>query len=126
MINDLAFGEIAAIIIFFIGVYGVVARRNIIKTVISIGIMETAVILYFISDSININKAPILDDTRIVDNIADPVPQALMITAIVIGIGITAVALTMFINLYHKYGTTNWKKAKLARDTKTNDDLHSN
>jgi multicomponent Na+:H+ antiporter subunit C len=41
---------------------------------------------------------------------ANPLPQALMITVIVIGISVTAVALTMFINLYHKYGTTNWSK----------------
>ncbi len=39
-----------------------------------------------------------------------------MITAIVIGVGITAVSLTMFINLYHKYGTTNWEKAKRMRE----------
>jgi len=42
----------------------------------------------------------------------------LMITAIVIGVGVTAVALTMFINLYHKYGTTNWEKAREARDNR--------
>ena len=35
---------------------------------------------------------------------ADPVPQALMITAIVIGAAVTAVGLMMFIALYHRYG----------------------
>jgi len=112
------FGEIAAIIIFFVGVYGVVARRNIVKSVISFGVMEMGVILFFLSSGEGSLKAPILSDTSEIAGIADPIPQALMITAIVIGVGVTAVALTMFINLYHKFGTTNWEKAREARDKK--------
>ncbi|MEX1377023.1 MAG: cation:proton antiporter subunit C [Eubacteriales bacterium] len=115
-LGNFSFGEIAAIIIFFIGVYGIIARRNIVKTVISLGIMETAIILFFVASSNAYEKAPILNDTIDSANIADPIPQALMITAIVIGVGVTAIALTMFINLYHKYGTTNWEKAKIVRD----------
>ena len=105
-------GEIAAIIIFFIGVYGVIARRNIIKTVMSLGIMEAAVILFFLANgAIGAERAPI----SAAGISADPIPHALMITAIVIGVGVTAVALTMFISLYHRYGTTNWTKAQKAR-----------
>lgn len=114
--KNLAIGEIAAIIIFFIGIYGIVARRNILKTVICIGIMDTAIILYFVSSKVAFSKAPIVADTINSGHIADPIPQALMITAIVIGVGVTAVALTMFINLYHKFGTTNWEKARDLRD----------
>ncbi len=116
MFSDFTFGEITAIIIFFIGIYGIIARRNIVKTVLSFGIMEMGVILFFLSSGANAEKAPILADTSASASVADPIPQALMITAIVIGVGVTAVALTMFINLYHKYGTTNWQKAKGARD----------
>lgn len=107
------YGEIGAIVIFFIGVYGVIARRNITKTVISIGIMEAAIILFFVATGgAGSSSAPIYSDTTA----ADAVPQALMITAIVIGIAVTAVALTMFIYLYHKYGTTNWEKARKMRE----------
>ena len=110
---NFSLGEIAAIIIFFIGVYGVVARRNIVKSVLSIGIMEAAAILFFLSaGGEGAERAPIMGPGVA----ADPIPQALMITAIVIGVGVTAVALTMFINLYHKYGTTNWEKAKNVRE----------
>lgn len=116
MFENVSIGEIAAIIIFFIGVYGVIARRNIVKTVICLGIMESGIILYFLSSNTYYDKAPIGTDTAQIASIADPMPQALMITAIVIGVGITAVSLTMFINLYHKYGTTNWEKAKRMRE----------
>ena len=114
--QNYSIAEIAAIIIFLIGVYGIIARRNIVKSVISIGIIETAIILFFVSSNMDITKAPIGVDTLDSAYIADPMHQALMITAIVIGVGVTAIALTMFINLYHKYGTTNWKKARNLRD----------
>ena len=112
-------GEIGAIVIFFIGVYGVIARRNITKTVISLGIMEAAIILFFVSTGgQSASSAPIANGGGAAGPAsADAVPQALMITAIVIGIAVTAVALTMFIYLYHKYGTTNWEKARKMRNS---------
>lgn len=104
--------ENTAIVLFFIGVYGLCARRNIIKTIISLGIMSGGVILFFLS----INRTPesmppIFTDGNNAFVPADPLPQALVITAIVVGISVTAVALIMFIAMYHKYGTTNWQKA---------------
>jgi multicomponent Na+:H+ antiporter subunit C len=106
-------GEITAFIIFFIGAYGLMARRNIVKAIISIGIMETAIILFFLTINYKPQSNPPIGE--ITGNMADPLPQAMMITAIVIGIGITAVGLIMFIHLYHKYGTTNWEKARRKR-----------
>ncbi len=105
--------EICALLLFFIGLYGVIARRNIIKTILSIAIMEIGVILFFLSINYYKGANPPIGET--LTSSADPIPQALMITAIVIGIAVTAVAMSMFIGLYHKYGTTNWKKALEAR-----------
>jgi multicomponent Na+:H+ antiporter subunit C len=107
-------GETVSIILFFIGVYGIIARRNIVKTVISIGIMEVAAILLFVTINYSEDTVPPIG-VDLSANIADPIPQALMITAIVIGVGVTAVSLTMFITLYHKYGTTNWEKIMRKR-----------
>ena len=107
------YGELTAIILFFIGVFGVVSRRNILKTVISLGIMDVAAILFFIASAGKGSQAAPIPGSLAA---ADPIPQALMITAIVIGIAVTAVSLTMFINLYHKYGTTNWNRARKMRN----------
>ncbi len=112
-------GETVSIILFFIGVYGIIARRNIIKTVISIGIMEAAVILFFISLDFMAGKVPPIGDGT--PNMVDPLPQAIMITAIIIGITVTAVALTMIITLYHEYGSTNWEKVLKKRIEQEND-----
>ncbi len=105
--------EICALVLFFIGLFGLIARRNIIKTIIAVGIMEIGVILFFLSINYTMGANPPIGQT--LSNPSDPVPQALMITAIVIGIAVTAVSMSMFIGLYHKYGTTNWKKALEAR-----------
>jgi multicomponent Na+:H+ antiporter subunit C len=80
----------------------------------SLSIMQAAIILFFISMHAGVNTpAPIGTVFRIPP--ADPIPHALMITAVVIGISVTAVSLTMFITLYHKYGSTNWNKVKRKR-----------
>lgn len=102
-------GEHVAVLLFIIGVYGLLARRNIIKTVISLGIIQSAIILFFLTIHYEQGKLPPIGLVN-QGNAVDPIPQALMITAIVIGVSVTAVSLTMFISLYHHYGTTNWLK----------------
>ena len=110
-------GMIIAFILFFIGIYGLIARRNIIKAIIAFGIMESAIILYFLGAHHERNSIPPLLLKQIGEHavVADPLPQALMITSIVIGVSVTAVGLTMFISLYYHYGTTNWQKVALKR-----------
>jgi multicomponent Na+:H+ antiporter subunit C len=76
--------------------------------------MSGGVILFFLSINRTAESMPPIFDGEVVVP-ADPLPQALVITAIVIGISVTAVALVMFITLYHKYGTTNWLKAMKHR-----------
>lgn len=110
-------GMIIAFILFFISIYGLIARRNIIKAIIAFGIMESAIILYFLGAHHERNAAPPLLLKQITEGtiLADPLPQAMMITSIVIGVSVTAVGLTMFISLYYYYGTTNWLKVAMKR-----------
>lgn len=107
--------ELTAILLFFIGLYGLVARRSIIKTILSLWIMESAVILYFLTANHAPGAVPPIQPLPAGAVIADPLPQALTITAIVIGISVTAVSLSMLLYLYHKIGTSNWRKARDAR-----------
>lgn len=104
--------EISALLLFLIGIYGLLAHKNIVKSIIAINIMDVSVILFFLGINYKSDMKPPIG---MVENVADPVPQALMITAIVIGVAVTSVALTMFIALYHSYGTTNWDKAGKSR-----------
>lgn len=106
--------EGAGILLFIIGFYGILARRNIVKSILSLGVMEIGVIVFFLGINYSDGMRPPIGNEAIPP--ADPVPQALMITAIVIGVAVTAAALMMFIVLYHRYGTTNWNTAKKIRE----------
>lgn len=105
-------GSVVALALFLIGVYGLLARRNIMKTVMSFGVIQASIILFFLNTNYGEGALPPVGDAS---PMADPFPQALMITAIVIGVAVTAVGLTMFISLYHHYGTTNWRKVVIKR-----------
>ncbi|MCL2811693.1 MAG: cation:proton antiporter subunit C [Clostridia bacterium] len=107
--------EIAAIAVFFLGFYGLITSKNIIKSIVSIGLMEIAVVVFFLSlgfvDGI---RPPI--GLEMAGNVADPLPQALMLTAIIIGLTVTAINLTMLISLYRECKTTDWEIAKKLRN----------
>ena len=87
-------------------------RKNIVKTIMSICIAEVAIILFFLS--INYERGGVPPIGEAVVTPVDPFVQALMITAIVIGIAVTAFAISLFIGLYRRYGKTHWDKAKQA------------
>ncbi len=111
---DLINGENVSLALFMIGIYALASRRNIVKTIIALSITQAAIILFFLTINNGNDRVPPIG-RDIVLPVADPIPQALMITAIVVGISVTAVSLTMFISLYHKYGSTNWNKVKNKR-----------
>ncbi len=93
------------ICLFFItGISGLVFSDNIIKKVIALNLVNSAIVILFIySGSLSGILAPIILKGN--ENIVDPVPQALMLTAIVVGICITALALSLVYRLYYIYGT---------------------
>lgn len=106
---DLLTGEIVGILLFFIGLFGLMTKKTIVKTIMSMSIMESGIFLFYIT----INYAPdSVPPIGLSDQaaFADPVPSALMITAIVIGIGVTAIGLTMFMHYKQKHGITHWSR----------------
>ena len=99
------------ILLFFIGLYGLMTNKTIIKTIMSMSIMEAGIYLFYISINYAPNTVPPIGDLEGVAYV-DPVPSALMITAIVIGIGVTAIGLTMFMHYKQKHGITHWTRER--------------
>jgi multicomponent Na+:H+ antiporter subunit C len=94
------------LVLFSIGLYCVLRKRNLIKIIIGLGIIEYAVNLFFILVGYRMHgRAPILDKTQDVLGMVDPLPQALVLTAIVIGLATTALIVAIAIRIYEKYGT---------------------
>ncbi len=106
-------GENVSIILFFIGIAGIFSSRRMLKTIISVAIMEVSAVMFYLTMNATPQDVPPIivgEGIEEMAQVADPLPQALMITAIVIGVAVTAIALCMFINLYHLYGNSDWKQ----------------
>lgn len=104
---------ILGLILIIVGFWGLITRRNMIKMVISIGIAETGLQVAMIAIGfLNGRTAPILDAivTNPVKQVVDPVPQALVLTAIVIGVAVNALMLTFVIRIYQQKKTLDIKK----------------
>lgn len=105
------------VILMMIGFYGVLAKRNLIKKVISLGLFQTAIFLLFISMAVVDGAvAPIhaIDPTHsevVAHSVfegrsyVNPLPHVLILTAIVVSISVTAVALAIVILIKKAYGT---------------------
>jgi multisubunit Na+/H+ antiporter MnhC subunit len=108
---------ILATILFLIGLWGVLVKRNLIKIIIGLMIMEYAINLIFVLIGYrNGGMAPILskglsDNTLFVD----PLPQALVLTAIVIGLGTTALLVSIAVRIYERYNTFDVRKIRKLR-----------
>ncbi len=104
-------------ILFLVGLYGMVTRRNLIKIVISFTIMEFSIFLFFaLIGYIDQGYAPILSQNVPEQaTFVDPLPQAMVLTAIVIGLATSAMLLAIAIRLYKKYGTFNIRKINNLR-----------
>ena len=101
--------QTAAIGMFFIGFFGIISSRNIIKSLMFIAMTEAGVVLFFLSIGAAAGiLPPIAEHLNEYGNLADPLPSALMITAIVIGLSIMAIALTMLMTLLRRYRTADW------------------
>lgn len=104
------------LILFSIGVYCILVKRNLIKIIIGLGIVEYAVNLFFVLVGYRVQgRAPILDEKQVVQNMVDPLPQALVLTAIVIGLAVTALIVAIAVRIYEKYGTFDITKIRRLR-----------
>ena len=94
-------------VLMIIGFWGMMTHKNMIKMILGLAIVEAGVQLVMVSFGFLEGKtAPILDSavnlSNAVNEIVDPVPQALVLTAIVIGVAVNALMLTFVVRLYQK------------------------
>ena len=109
--------SILGFLLVIIGLWGIVTRRNIIKMIISFSIIDTGVHVIIVSIGyIKGKTAPILDKavdkTTAISQVVDPIPSALVLTAIVIGLAVTALMLSYAMEMYKKKGSLSIDKYK--------------
>lgn len=100
-------------VIFLIGLYCVMVKKNILKIVIGIAIMEYAVNLFLILLGYRWEGVPaIVTETVTQAKFVDPLPQALVLTAIVISIATLALMVSLCIRIHQRYKTFDITKIR--------------
>lgn len=95
------------LLIVALAVYGLVASDRLIRKIMCLSIIESMIILAFLDAGHAAGgRAPILGPGA-AGPLVDPMPQALMLTAIVIGVCFNALALAFIVRVHREYGTLN-------------------
>ena len=93
-------------VLLMVGFYAVIAKRNMIKKLLGLSIFQSAVFLLYITmDKVDGGTAPIIRE-GVADVIySNPLPQVLILTAIVVGISTMALGLALVVRIHEAYGT---------------------
>lgn len=99
--------EVVAVILFAIGFTSLLLNKNLIKKIIGLNIMDTAVYLFLAAKGyVDGRKAPIIvDGVQKVEAYINPIPSGLVLTGIVVSVSVTAILLAITIRLYRRYKT---------------------
>jgi multicomponent Na+:H+ antiporter subunit C len=99
---------VLVLVLMAIGLYGMLAKRNLAKKVIGMTIFQTAIYLFFIEGSVKRDATvPIIDPELGPDPAlyVNPLPHLLILTAIVVGVAVVGVALAFLIVIYRRHET---------------------
>jgi multicomponent Na+:H+ antiporter subunit C len=116
------------VVLLMIGLYAMIGKKNLVKKLIGMNIFQSAIILFYISIGVKTGGAtvPILmgdghgHGHQLIDvaNYMNPLPHVLMLTAIVVSIATTGVALAILILIYRRYNTLEEDEIlKIRKDT---------
>ncbi len=107
---------ILCLLLFSVGIYCILRKRNVVKIIVGLIITEYAVNLFFVLLGYRMEgRAPIYSPNQEIVNMVDPIPQALVLTSIVIGLAVTALVVGIAIRIYEKYGTFDITQIKKLR-----------
>jgi len=104
-----------AIVLSMIGFYTMISRTNLVKKVAGLNIFQVSVFILFISIGVlDGGTVPILEAGQ--ENYSNPLPHVLILTAIVVGVATTAVALALVVRIREAYGTVEEDQVQAQDD----------
>jgi len=113
-------GLATGFLLILIGLYGILTNKNILRIIVAFTILDSGLNLVIVALAYMKGRlAPIIDSTTGVKHLSsrfvDPIPQALVLTSIVIGLGVTAVMLTYALKMYKSNQSLNINTFKETR-----------
>lgn len=114
---------IGAIALFVIGLHTVVTHSNLIKRILGVNIMGTAVFLFFISiGNVQAGQPPIILEIGTDIIYINPLPSVLILTGIVVVVSMTVYSLSLVIRIHQTYGTIDQEEiVKLQNEENSHD-----
>ena len=100
-------GEAVAMLLFGIGFANLMFQKNLIKKIIGLNIMDTAIYLFLAEKGYIAGRMPpiVVDGIQNVEAYINPIPSGLVLTGIVVSVSVTALMLSLTIRLYKRYHT---------------------
>ncbi len=103
--------------LFFIGLYGIVSSRNLMRTILSLTVVQSATYLVLLGIGYrNAATAPIFADIPQVTRAVDPVVQVLVLTDIVIEATVTGLLLALAVQAHKRFGSLDPSELRALRD----------
>jgi len=104
-------------VLLMTGFYAVIASANLIKKLLGLSIFQSAVFLLYITmDKVEGGTAPIIQAGNVDQLYSNPLPQVLILTAIVVGISTMALGLAVVVRIQEAYGTIEEHAIRQAED----------
>ena len=99
---------VCTVLLMLLGLYGMLGKQNLVKKLIGLNVFQTAIILFFIVQAYRTGASVPIWDPALgsdADAYVDPIPHGLMLTAIVVSVAVTGVALALLIRIHRNFGT---------------------
>jgi multicomponent Na+:H+ antiporter subunit C len=107
------FNHFISICLMMIGLYAMMAKRNLVKKLVGMNIFQWSIILFFVSTGAKYGATIPIVEARHgqhgaeailqASHYVNPLPHVLMLTAIVVGVATTGVALALLLTIYRTY-----------------------
>jgi multicomponent Na+:H+ antiporter subunit C len=105
---------ILAALLFLVGLYGMLVRPHLVRKLMAMNILQVAVIVFFILIGYKTDATPPIarsgDVAPQAREYINPLPHTLMLTAIVVSVSTTGVALSLLVRIYRRFGTLDESK----------------
>src|SRR5919108_3145041 len=102
--------------LFIVGMWGVVSSRNLVRTVLSLTVVQSSTYLVLLGVGYRTAKAPIVYDQPTVTKLVDPTVQVLVLTDIVIEATVTALLLALVVQAHKRFASVNPDDLRPLRD----------
>jgi multicomponent Na+:H+ antiporter subunit C len=109
------YNYIVVALLLTIGAYMLIETPNLVKKVIGMNVFQSGIFLFFITSAYRVGGSPPILSGGESTTYVSPLPHVLILTAIVVGVSLTAVALALIVRIYTEYGTLDERVLREVR-----------